>query len=129
MSLRCKQKSSSNNNRKKTMETTVKSYKVTTSWGTTYNVFARNQKEAKEMVANQYLQGVDYKREILQERLGQYNAENEEKISLGEYISLSSESDPNFFGWLFESNRALIDDNGQLTERGKEAYLRFANDL
>ena len=42
------------------MKATVKLFRVRTSSGSVYNVFARNQKEAKEMVLNQYLKGCDY---------------------------------------------------------------------
>lgn len=42
------------------MKATVKQFRVRTSSGSVYNVFARNQREAKEMVLNQYLKGCDY---------------------------------------------------------------------
>nr|DAV71641.1 MAG TPA: hypothetical protein [Caudoviricetes sp.] len=42
------------------MKATVKQFRVTAKSGSVYNVFARNQKEAKEMVLNQYLKGCDY---------------------------------------------------------------------
>lgn len=67
----------------------------------------------------------DYKLEVLKDGLEEYNAENEEKITLAESISLDSDSDPNFFFWLFDSNRALVDDNGHLTKKGKEIYADF----
>ena len=42
------------------MKTAIKQFRVTTRSGSVYNVFARNQKEAKEMVMSQYLKGCDY---------------------------------------------------------------------
>ncbi|DBA55408.1 TPA_asm: hypothetical protein [Porphyromonas phage phage017a_JCVISC001] len=42
------------------MKATVKQFRVITSSGSVYNVFARNQKEAKKMVLNQYLKGCAY---------------------------------------------------------------------
>lgn len=52
------------NKRQKTMKT-IKQFKVTTTFGTVYLVMARSQKEAKEIVMNQYLKGCDYKKSDL----------------------------------------------------------------
>lgn len=41
---------------------TLKLYKVTTSWGTSYETFARNKSEAIKNVERTYLRGCDYRR-------------------------------------------------------------------
>ena len=74
----------------------------------------------------------EYKRQILEELVEEYNREydnEEDMISLHEYVRLESENDPNFFFWLFDSNSALVDEDGHPTKLGQEIFNEFLQEL
>ena len=69
---------------------------------------------------------------ILYERVEEYNREydnEEDMISLYEYVRTESENDPNFFFWLFDRNEALVDEDGHPTELGQEIFNEFLQGL
>lgn len=67
----------------------------------------------------------NYKIQILKENYNQQ--ENKDEISFSEYVNLESQSDPNFFSWLFGSD--CVDDQGHLTTEGEEAFEEFLAEL
>lgn len=74
----------------------------------------------------------EYKRQILEENVEEYNREydnEEDMISLYEYVRIESDNDPNFFFWIFDSNEALVDENGYPTELGQEIFNEFLESL
>lgn len=74
----------------------------------------------------------EYKIRILDDRVEEYNREydnEEDMISLYEYVCTESENDPGFFSWLFDSNSALVDEDGDPTELGQEIFDEFLEEL
>lgn len=74
----------------------------------------------------------EYKLQILEENVEEYNREydnEEDMISLHEYVRIESDNDPNFFFWLFDRNEALVDENGYPTELGQEIFNEFLESL
>lgn len=74
----------------------------------------------------------EYKRQILEENVEGYNREydnEDDMISLHEYVRMESESDPNFFFWLFDRNEALVDEDGHPTELGQKIFDDFLESL
>lgn len=74
----------------------------------------------------------EHKLQILDDRVEEYNREydnEEDMISLYEYVRTESENDPGFFFWLFDSNEALVDENGYPTELGQEIFNEFLESL
>lgn len=62
------------------------------------------------------------KLKVLKERF----AEVDEVESLKTFITLSEDSDPNFFFWLFDRNEALVNiEDGHPTELGQEIFDEF----
>lgn len=69
---------------------------------------------------------------ILDDRVEEYNREydnEEDMISLYEYVRTESENDPGFFSWLFDRNEALVDEDGRPTELGQEIFNEFLQEL
>ena len=74
----------------------------------------------------------EYKRQILEENVEEYNREydnEEDMISLHEYVRIESDNDPNFFFWIFDRNEALVDEDGHPTELGQEIFNEFLESL
>lgn len=70
----------------------------------------------------------EYKLQILKENVEEYNREydnEDDMISLHEYVRIESENDPNFFFWLFNRNEDLVDEDGHPTELGQEIFNEF----
>lgn len=67
----------------------------------------------------------EYALQVLQENYENYrkNGDPADPTTLREYVEAQSESDPNFFRWLF--NSVDIDDFTDLTDDQKEEYKDF----
>lgn len=67
----------------------------------------------------------EYALQVLQENYENYrkNGSPTDMTTLREYVEAQSESDPNFFHWLFNSES--IEDLTDLTEEQKEEYNDF----
>lgn len=68
----------------------------------------------------------DYKRQVLMEDYNNCVA-NGETCGFSAWVKLSSQSDPNFFIWLFDDD-SLSNDAGHYKEEFEE-FLEFCNDL
>lgn len=75
----------------------------------------------------------EYKRQILEENVEEYNREydnEEDMISIHEYVRTESDNDPNFFFWIFDRNEALVNpEDGHPTELGQEIFNEFLQGL
>lgn len=69
----------------------------------------------------------EYKKDYLAENYQNYIDNGEDTISLREYTELEAESDPGFFGWLFDDG--YIEDYDGLSEEQKEQYKDFLEEL
>ena len=72
----------------------------------------------------------EHKLQILEELVEECNRESDEDnmISLHEYVRIESDNDPGFFSWLFDGNAALVED-GHPTELGQEIFNEFLQGL
>ncbi len=70
---------------------------------------------------------------ILYDLVEEYNREydnEEDMISLYEYVRIESDNDPNFFFWIFDRNEALVNiEDGHPTELGQEIFNEFLQEL
>lgn len=74
----------------------------------------------------------EYKRQILEENVKGCNREcdnEDDMVSLHEYVRIESDNDPNFFFWIFDRNEALVDEDGHPTELGQEIFDEFLGSL
>ena len=72
----------------------------------------------------------EHKRQMLEELVEDCNRESDEDnmISLHEYVRIESDNDPGFFSWLFDGNPALVEDEHP-TELGQEIFDEFLQGL
>lgn len=70
----------------------------------------------------------EYKKDYLVENYQNYIDNGEDTISLREYTELESESDPNFFRWLFDDDELGDFDSG-MSEEQQEEYREFLEEL
>lgn len=75
----------------------------------------------------------EHKRQILEELVEECNREydnEDDMISLHEYVRIESDNDPNFFFWIFDRNEALVNiEDGHPTELGQEIFNEFLQEL
>lgn len=70
----------------------------------------------------------DYKVQVLTENYNNYIENDDDNITLREYVEREAENDPNFFRWLFDDGE-LGDFDFRMSDEQKEEYREFLEEL